>query len=37
MMPRATKGMSFYTSSGELASSVAESYLSDRKKKSFIA
>ena len=32
-----TKGIAFYTSSGELASCVMESYLSGRKKKSYIA
>lgn len=32
-----TKGVAFYTSSGELASCVMESYLSGRKKKAYIA
>jgi uncharacterized protein with von Willebrand factor type A (vWA) domain len=32
-----TKGVAFYTSSGELASCVMESYLSGRKKKTYIA
>jgi uncharacterized protein with von Willebrand factor type A (vWA) domain len=36
-LTKLTKGVAFYTSSGELASCVMESYLSGRKKKSFIA
>jgi Ca-activated chloride channel family protein len=32
-----TKGIAFYTSSGELASCIMESYLSGRKKKSYLA
>jgi uncharacterized protein with von Willebrand factor type A (vWA) domain len=32
-----TKGVAFYTSSGELASCIMESYLSGRKKKAYIA
>jgi Ca-activated chloride channel family protein len=32
-----TKGVAFYTSSGELASCIMESYLSGRKKKTYIA
>jgi Ca-activated chloride channel homolog len=36
-MTRLTKGVAFYTSSGELANCVMESYLSGRKKKAFIA
>jgi Ca-activated chloride channel homolog len=36
-LARLTKGVAFYTSSGELASCVMESYLSGRKKKAFIA
>jgi uncharacterized protein with von Willebrand factor type A (vWA) domain len=34
---RLTKGVAFYTSSGELASCIMESYLSGRKKKAYIA
>jgi Ca-activated chloride channel homolog len=36
-LTKITKGVAFYTSSGELSSCVMESYLSGRKKKSFIA
>lgn len=36
-LTKLTKGVAFYTSSGELASCVMESYLSGRKRKSFIA
>jgi len=36
-LSRLTKGVAFYTSSGELASCVMESYLSGRKKKSYLA
>jgi uncharacterized protein with von Willebrand factor type A (vWA) domain len=36
-MTRLTKGVAFYTSSGELASCIMESYLSGRKKKSYVA
>src|SRR5688572_4567363 len=36
-LTRLTKGLAFYTSSGELASCVMESYLSGRKKKAYIA
>ena len=36
-LTRLTKGVAFYTSSGELASCFMESYLSGRKKKSYIA
>jgi uncharacterized protein with von Willebrand factor type A (vWA) domain len=36
-LTRLTKGVAFYTSSGELASCVMESYLSGRKKKAYIA
>ena len=36
-LTRLTKGVAFYTSSGELASCIMESYLSGRKKKQFIA
>jgi len=36
-LTRLTKGVAFYTSSGELASCIMESYLSGRKKKSYIA
>ncbi len=35
-MTRLTKGVAFYTSSGELANCVMESYLSGRKKKAYI-
>jgi uncharacterized protein with von Willebrand factor type A (vWA) domain len=35
-LTRLTKGVAFYTASGELASSVMESYLSGRKKKSYL-
>ena len=35
-LARLTKGVAFYTSSGELASCIMESYLSGRKKKSFV-
>jgi len=35
-MTRLTKGTAFYTTSGELASCVMESYLSGRKKKTFL-
>ncbi|HZK79650.1 MAG TPA: VWA domain-containing protein, partial [Humisphaera sp.] len=36
-LSKLTKGIAFYTSSGELASCVMESYLSGRKKKAYIA
>jgi uncharacterized protein with von Willebrand factor type A (vWA) domain len=36
-LTKLTKGVAFYTSSGELASCIMESYLSGRKKKSYIA
>jgi uncharacterized protein with von Willebrand factor type A (vWA) domain len=36
-MTKLTKGVAFYTSSGELASCIMESYLSGRKKKTYIA
>ena len=36
-LARLTKGVAFYTSSGELANSIMESYLSGRKKKAHIA
>ena len=36
-LARLTKGVAFYTSSGELANCVMESYLSGRKKKAFLA
>jgi uncharacterized protein with von Willebrand factor type A (vWA) domain len=36
-LAKLTKGVAFYTSSGELASCIMESYLSGRKKKSHIA
>ncbi|MEM7807601.1 MAG: VWA domain-containing protein [Planctomycetota bacterium] len=36
-LTKLTKGVSFYTASGELSNCVMESYLSGRKKKSFIA
>ncbi|MGA2442386.1 MAG: VWA domain-containing protein [Tepidisphaeraceae bacterium] len=36
-MTKLTKGVAFYTSSGELASCIMESYLSGRKKKQYIA
>jgi uncharacterized protein with von Willebrand factor type A (vWA) domain len=36
-LARLTKGVAFYTSSGELASCIMESYLSGRKKKNYIA
>ena len=36
-LAKLTKGIAFYTSSGELASCVMESYLSGRKKKAYIA
>jgi Ca-activated chloride channel homolog len=36
-LTRLTKGVAFYTSSGELANCVMESYLSGRKKKAYIA
>ena len=36
-LARLTKGVAFYTSSGELASCIMESYLSGRKKKAHIA
>ena len=36
-MTKLTKGVAFYTSSGELANCVMESYLTGRKKKQFIA
>jgi uncharacterized protein with von Willebrand factor type A (vWA) domain len=36
-LSRLTKGIAFYTSSGELANCVMESYLSGRKKKAYIA
>ena len=35
-LTKLTKGVAFYTSSGELASCVMESYLSGRKKKAYI-
>jgi uncharacterized protein with von Willebrand factor type A (vWA) domain len=35
-LTRLTKGVAFYTSSGELASCIMESYLSGRKKKAYI-
>jgi len=36
-LTKLTKGVAFYTSSGELSSCVMESYLSGRKKKAYIA
>ncbi len=36
-LTKLTKGVAFYTSSGELASCIMESYLSGRKKKGYIA
>jgi Ca-activated chloride channel family protein len=36
-LTRLTKGVAFYTSSGELANCIMESYLSGRKKKSYVA
>jgi uncharacterized protein with von Willebrand factor type A (vWA) domain len=36
-MTKLTKGVAFYTSSGELANCIVESYLSGRKKKSYVA
>jgi Ca-activated chloride channel homolog len=36
-LTKLTKGVAFYTSSGELANCIMESYLSGRKKKAFIA
>jgi uncharacterized protein with von Willebrand factor type A (vWA) domain len=36
-LTRLTRGVAFYTSSGELASCIMESYLSGRKKKSYVA
>jgi len=36
-MTKLTKGVAFYTSSGELASCIMESYLSGRKKKAYIS
>jgi uncharacterized protein with von Willebrand factor type A (vWA) domain len=36
-LSKLTKGVAFYTSSGELASCIMESYLSGRKKKAYIA
>jgi uncharacterized protein with von Willebrand factor type A (vWA) domain len=36
-MTKLTKGVAFYTSSGELANCIMESYLSGRKKKTYIA
>ena len=36
-LARLTKGLAFYTSSGELASCIMESYLSGRKKKTYLA
>ena len=36
-LSKLTRGVAFYTSSGELASCIMESYLSGRKKKTFIA
>jgi Ca-activated chloride channel family protein len=36
-LAKLTKGVAFYTSSGELASCIMESYLSGRKKKAYIA
>jgi hypothetical protein len=35
-LTKLTKGVAFYTSSGELASCIMESYLSGRKKKAHI-
>jgi hypothetical protein len=36
-LTKLTKGVAFYTNSTELASCIMESYLSGRKKKTFIA
>ena len=36
-LTKLTKGVAFYTSSGDLASCIMESYLSGRKKKTYIA
>ncbi len=36
-LAKLTKGVAFYTSSGELASCIMESYLSGRKKKTYVA
>ena len=36
-LTKLTKGVAFYTNSGELASCIMESYLSGRKKKTYIA
>ncbi len=36
-MTKLTKGVAFYTSSGELSNCIVESYLSGRKKKSYVA
>jgi Ca-activated chloride channel family protein len=36
-LTKLTKGVAFYTSSGDLASCIMESYLSGRKKKTHIA
>ena len=36
-LTKLTKGVAFYTSSGELSSCIVESYLSGRKKKSYVA
>jgi len=36
-LAKLTKGLAFYTSSGELASCIMESYLSGRKKKAYLA
>src|SRR5438045_3254685 len=36
-LTKLTKGVAFYTSSGELASCIMESYLSGRKKKTYVA
>ena len=36
-LARLTKGVAFYTSSGELANCIMESYLSGRKKKAHLA
>ncbi|MDP9175402.1 MAG: VWA domain-containing protein [Planctomycetota bacterium] len=36
-LTKLTKGVAFYTSSGELSSCIMESYLSGRKKKSYVA
>jgi uncharacterized protein with von Willebrand factor type A (vWA) domain len=36
-LTKLTKGVAFYTASGELANCVMESYLSGRKKKAYLA